>query len=281
MKLCFCTLACPDWDFEQIIACAKDVQVDGIDFRGIQQELDITKLDLFTRRLDQTLDTLAAHNLELPCLNSSIRLMTTDADVWQQALDECRRYARLAEKTATPYLRIFGGAIPDGMSRSIALKLAQTHLRQIVAICKDHRCQPLLETHDDWAISARILELLDKTAPDEAGVLWDIEHPYRQGEPLSQTADALQAYIKHVQFKDSIRQPDGTNLPTLLGDGELPLRPAYHELKRIGYDLWISLETEKRWYENGPEPQVSIPQFVTYMRSLCQAADFDEQISTS
>src|SRR5690606_22139309 len=55
MKLCISTLACPTWTLDQIIAGCAQAGVQGIDFRGIGDELDITRLPEFNRRLDETL----------------------------------------------------------------------------------------------------------------------------------------------------------------------------------------------------------------------------------
>ena len=42
MKLSFTTLGCPDWTLQQIVENAAQMGYDGIDFRGLQQEIDIT-----------------------------------------------------------------------------------------------------------------------------------------------------------------------------------------------------------------------------------------------
>jgi sugar phosphate isomerase/epimerase len=53
--------------------------------------------------------------------------------------------------------------------------------------------------------------------------------------------------------------------PRLIGQGNLPIGPTLAALKSIGYAGWYSLETEKRWRAEAPEPEESIPQFVNFM----------------
>ena len=266
MKLCVSTLACPTWSFPQIVGAVAAHGIEGIDPRGIGAEIDITRLDIFNDELPATLELLRRHRLAIPCLNTSIALVTPAPERWQMMLDECQRYARLAAGLRSRFLRIFGGAVPKGMTRDEAALLARRHLRQLIKICSAHACQVILETHDDWATSAQVLELLSDFAPEEAGVLWDIEQPFRHGESPAATADALKAHLRHVHIKDSIRR-DGRNLPCLLGEGELPLPDCLSALRRAGYDGWFCLETERRWHpEDAPEPEQSFPQFAQYMR---------------
>jgi sugar phosphate isomerase/epimerase len=267
MKLTFSTLASPAWTLDQIIQHAGASGISGIDFRGIGPELDITQLPAFTTDLQSTLAKLREHHLEMPCLNSSITLVTAMATKWDTMLAEARRYADLAEKTRTGFLRVFGGSIPPGMSREDARDLARKHLQQLIDICKPCGCKPLLETHDAWTVSSAVLEILGDFPPEQAGVLWDLEHPWRGGESPADTATQLTARIQHVHIKDTIRK-EGKSKPVLLGDGELPLKECFDALEKINYTGWICLETEKRWHAEGPEPEVSVPQFAAYMRRV-------------
>jgi sugar phosphate isomerase/epimerase len=265
MKICFSTLACPEWDVARILDAASENQIRGIDFRGIGSEIDVTKTADFTVRLEQTLAELRRRGLEMPCLNTSVTLVTAAPERWQMMLDECQRYAGLAEKTGTKFLRVFGGAVPKEMTRDEGRNLAKRHLRQIVKICQPHGCMPLLETHDDWSRSDEVRELLSELQPTDVGVLWDLEHPYRKGEKPLDAARGVERYLKHVHIKDSVRV-EPKNSPRLLGEGTLPLGELLGALKAVNYDGWICLETEKRWHPEAPDPEVSIPQFANWMR---------------
>jgi sugar phosphate isomerase/epimerase len=265
VKLTVSTLACPDWPLEQIISVARDHGIDGIDFRGIGPEIDITKLLAFTVKLDQTLALLRAANISMPCLNTSVTLLAPAGERWEAMIEECHRYAKLAARAHAPLLRIFGGSIPAGWSRSEALLMARRRLRQIVKICRPSNCRPLIETHDDWRSSAEVLELLEGVDAAEAGVLWDVDHSYRRGEPPSQTARGLGNFLAHVHIKDSVRVGE-RSVPKLLGEGELPVKDFLATLRETRYSGWICLETEKRWHADAPDPGQSIPQFAAYMR---------------
>jgi sugar phosphate isomerase/epimerase len=266
MKLCISTLSCPNWNLQQMIDACAASGIDGIDFRGIGEEIDVTKSPLFTSEIDATLNLLRSNNIAMPCLNTSVTLVSPSPQRWQMMLEETQRYAQLAERTRTPWLRVFGGRVPREITRNEARVLAVRHLRQIIKIARTHGCQPLVETHDDWATSGEMLELLHEFGPTDVGVLWDIEHPFRKGESPADTASRLRKYIRHVHVKDSRSDPDGSTItPTLLGDGDLPLSDVARVSREIGYDGWVCLETEKRWHAIAPEPELSVPQFAKFM----------------
>jgi len=265
MKLTVSTLSCPTWDLRQIVAAVRNDSITGIDFRGLGPEIDITQLAEFNSHLDATLKLLKDNGLSMPCLNTSVTLISPSPERWEAMLDEAQRYGRLASRSATPYLRIFGGAIPKGFSHAEGRSMAQRHLRQIVKICRAYHCIPLLETHDNWAVSASLLELIHEFDPAEVGVLWDLEHPWRQGESPHDTANGLKRFIRHIHVKDSTSKT-GNFIPALLGEGALPLPDCAQALHQIGYDGWYCLEVEKRWESAAPEPEQSLPLFAKYMR---------------
>ena len=267
VRLSISTLACPNWSLPQIVGAASAHGVQGLDLRGIGPEIDVTKLDLFDTEIDSTIELLRQHSVQVPCINTSIALVTTAAERWEMMLNECQRVRAACgqiEDTVPAHLRR-GGAQGDDVA-SKQLHWLGGVLDSSRNCAATHNCQVLLETHDDWATSGEVRELLSDFPPEQIGVLWDIEHPYRRGEHPSDTA-SLAKYIRHVHIKDSVRD-SGPSIPRLLGEGELPLEDVIKALRRIGYDGWICLETEKRWHpQAAPEPEESLPQFASWMRS--------------
>ena len=95
-----------------------------------------------------------------------------------------------------------------------------------------------------------------------AGALWDLHHPFRQGEAPEQTWAAMGPYVRQTHVKDSV--PGGTYC--LLGDGDIPINPMLALLVQGGYDGWINLEWEKRWVPGLADPEVAFPQYAQTLR---------------
>jgi sugar phosphate isomerase/epimerase len=263
MRLSFSTLACPAWSLDQILDTARQLQL-GVDFRGLGPALDVSTLPEFTANLNTTLARFRQAGVATPCFSTSIKLITPKADEWQKFLDEAQRYAELAGKAGATMLRIFGGNIPKEMTRDDAAVLGRRHLRQLVKVMQPFGVHPVLETHDDWSTSTQVLPLLEGTTPAEVGVLWDIEHPHVRGEPLDVTLTAFAERLQYVHVKDALKD----HSMTLLGQGAVPVAEAVRTIRGSGYAGWFCYEGEKRWQPNGPEPEVSIPQFASYLRGL-------------
>ena len=82
MKIGMTTLGCPEWDLETICARGRQYGFDGLDFRGLQDTLDVTLLPAFTSRVGETKRLLADAGLAVSGLSSSIssEVMSTESE---------------------------------------------------------------------------------------------------------------------------------------------------------------------------------------------------------
>ena len=66
MKFAFSTLGCPDWNFKEMISTAKDLGLDGIEIRGIENEVFAPFAKPFREEnLDKTKELLSKKNMEI------------------------------------------------------------------------------------------------------------------------------------------------------------------------------------------------------------------------
>lgn len=266
--LTFSTLICPGWPLEKIIEQASESGVQGIDFRGVEAVVDHSTLPAFTGDAAKTLEQLRERNLQTPCMCSSVCLMTPDPAKWNAMLEEFRRYLSISDMFGSSFIRIFPGRTPQGMPRDEAATMARRHARQLSKLSHGHSVRPILETHDDWGAAAEVIKVVADCDPDEFGVLWDVRHTWAAKETPQQAIRTLGPRLKHVHVKDSILRGD-REVPALLGEGIVTVADALRALKEADYAGWICLETEKRWYPDvAPEPEESLPQYVSFVRSI-------------
>ncbi len=239
----------------------------GVDFRGYQQQIDVSQLVMFQSEWPATASLLRANSVQISCFSTSIALACPQAERWDAMLDETRRYCDLAHRCQCGLLRIFAGVVPREMNFAESLQLCRRHLRQLVKIAWPMGCRLVLETHDDWSATARMMQLLDGFDPKQTSVVWDIQHTTNAGETPGQSAKNLGEFLGYVHCKDMIKMPDGRIVQKTCGQGTLPLRDILLTLQSSGYEGWLCLECEKRWQAEAPEPEQSIPAFARYVRS--------------
>src|SRR4029078_1399847 len=108
LKLAFSTLGCPDWTFDKIISFAAENDYSGIEVRGIQREMDLTRCKEFgPENLATTLRLMKDKGLKFVDLGSSAEMHHSDPAERQKQLDEARRFIHLAEQLRCPYVRVF------------------------------------------------------------------------------------------------------------------------------------------------------------------------------
>lgn len=266
MKLAFSTIGCPEWSWEEALSAAADLGYDGIEVRGVKNELCAPCIQQFSAgRLEATRAQLNRLNLSIPCLTSGCVL--GDAATVKSALEEARAYIDCAAALGASFVRVLaeGSAQPTGAIDSKALRDA---LLELSAYAAPKGVVTLLETNGAYADSVRMAALLEDVASPGLGVLWDIHHPFRFfGETPELTVSRLGKWIRYVHVKDSVLK-DGVVRYRMLGQGDLPVAAAVAALRDIGYDGWYTLEWVRRWDMTLEAPGIAFAHFVGSMKSM-------------
>ena len=263
MKISFSTLACPDFSWTDIYSMAKDLRFDGIEVRGLGNEISAIKAGPFTDdKLDKTVKKLNELDIEIPCLSSGCCLKFEDKR--QSNISELKQYIELADKLNTPYVRVLGdldpaptGEVDDTVAVSVLKELAEDASKAGVTL--------LVESNGVYADTKRLAALLDAVDSPWVAALWDMHHTYRYaGESGEDTMANLGKYIKFVHIKDSLIQ-DGKVIYKLIGEGDMPIKEMLDALVGGGYDGYVSLEWVKRWARALSDAGIVFPHFVYYM----------------
>ena len=273
MKLSFTTLGCPEWDLHAICAKGRDYGYDGVDFRGLQETMDITQLSAFTSGIAQTWQQLQDAGLEVSGISSSIRVCVPEK--LQDNIEEARRSIPMAKALGCEAIRVFGAGDSTAHSKEALADIGRDTMEQILALDGASDLKWLFETHDEWIKAVDCKLLLDRIPNEAFGVLWDMGHTARVGgESPEQTWQAVGPRVAYTHIKDAVYESghaeamkDGWRY-VAPGTGQLPLQEAIALLKQYGYDGWIMFEHEKRWHPELEDPDDILPVFAAWARPL-------------
>ena len=271
MKLSFSTLGCPAWTYQDILRRAAEYGFHGIAIRGLNGELDLVKVAEFqpTRRAETRRQAERA-GIAINLLGASTKLMVPDAEL-AGSQQNAKEHIDLAADLYCPFVRVFGGAIPVGLSHVAAIRRAAERLRELGDHAATRGVKVLMESHDDWVVPAFLRRALEAANHPNVGALWDIHHPFRiAGIGINEAWEALAPFVTAIDVKDS-REDFAARLGyryVRIGEGEIPLRDALALALRNGYDGWLTLEWEKRWHPDIEEPEVVFPHFVKSIGEL-------------
>lgn len=264
MKISFSTLGCPDFSWTDIYCMAKDLGFDGIEIRGLGNDIYAVNARPFTEaQIAVTKKKLEELHIEIPCFSSGCCLKYKDKH--DDNINEITQYIKLAEKLDTPFVRILAdlqpmatGEVDDDYIISI--------LKELAVIAEQTTVTLIVETNGVYADTKRLRKVLDAVNSRSIGALWDMNHPYRYAdEAPAETVKNLDAYIKYTHIKDSIIKDNRVQY-TLMGQGSLPVKSCIDALVSIGFDGYISLEWVKRWATSLCDAGIVFPQYANFMR---------------
>ena len=104
LLLSFSTLGCPDWTFQQIADFAARYEYNGIEVRGVQRQLDLTKCKEFSTAENraETMKIMKDKKLRFVDLGSSATLHFAAGAERQKNLEEGKRFIDLAQQLGLP-----------------------------------------------------------------------------------------------------------------------------------------------------------------------------------
>lgn len=276
MKLSFSTLGCPNWSFDEIVLRASEYGYDGVAFRGLGGQLDLTKApEFFPPACANTRRRLKEAGIATSMVLTSAAMMIADPEKLEASLQLARSHIDIASDLECPYIRVFGGQMPVGISHAAAVRRAGDRLHRLGDYGAQRGVCVLIETHDDWVVTSRLSRAVVEANHPNVAVLWDVHHPVRiAGESVAQAWTNIGPWVRSVDFKDSVTDFEARlgYQYVQIGDGEIPLKDALRILKAASFDGWLTFEWEKVWHPNLADPSVAFPEFIARIRSLLEAS---------
>ncbi len=177
MKLAFSTLGCPDFDWPDILAMAKDFGFQGIEVRGLGRAIfSLRGKPFLPENVSDTAEQLRSLRLEISCLSSGCPLRYPEKA--SETISELKEYIDLAAKLNCKYVRVLGDEHPE-MRGEVDDATVIEILRSVVPYAEQTGVTLLVETNGVYSNTKRLAELLGSIPSDSVGALWDMHHPYR------------------------------------------------------------------------------------------------------
>jgi sugar phosphate isomerase/epimerase len=267
--LSFSTLGCPNWSLDTILKTAVSSGYQGVEFRGLMGQLDLTKSPEFSTnaRATDTRKRFADQGIRIINLGASTQLHHADPAKRTQHLDEARRFIDLAQQLNCPFVRVFPDQLPPDQNREQTLRLISDGLLELGTYAKGRAVTVLLESHGELTRSDLLTQIMTAADHPNVGLIWDVFNMWADShEPPAMVYQKLKKYIRHTHIKDA-RIENEKHHYVAVGKGEAPLREAITALATGGYTGFYSFEWEKLWHPEIDEPEQAIPQYPAAMKA--------------
>jgi sugar phosphate isomerase/epimerase len=175
--------------------------------------------------------------LEFACIATSCRL--ADPSIKREQIDAGKRAVDLARALNCRAIRVFGGKIPNGLSRDKAAEVMAGSAAELASYAGDAGVAVCMETHDDWCDPADMEAVAKKSG---ASVNWDVMHTVLTAQYRAEKSfELLKPYIRHVHIHDGYREGKSL-LFTAIGKGKVDHAAPIRLLKEAGYEGFVSGE---------------------------------------
>jgi sugar phosphate isomerase/epimerase len=262
------TLGCPESDLAQVLDWLDQTGVAGLELRLSTGQLADPAMTRAQRAALRRRILDAGH--VVTGLASYVRVGADTAD--EVVIGALINAIDIAADLEAPAVRVFPGGptLPSAYDRIPDLHEPRAEvdarmvrrLRAVSGYAADRGVRPCLETHDSHPTGELVAGVLSQVE-DQIGVVWDVMHPWRVGESLTETWKALSPWLdlpgSSVQVKDA-NLPDSA-VPLPLGTGTLPLDEFAGLLIQHGYRGPITLEWERAWHPEAAPLDVALHSF--------------------
>jgi len=269
MKLSFMTWACPEWDLNEVITGAIRYGYDGVEPRVEVKQRHGIDLDTTKKQRKEIKQQFADCGVEISCLATSRTFSSADPSERDDSVELAWRYIDLAADIGCANLRVFGGAIPEGVERSEAHKYVADCLRRCAEHAEAAKVFVCLETHDHFSRAEHAAETVRLANHPNAAICWDFMHPFRAGNTHEEAFEHVKGLVKHCHVHDG-NLPEGPEGPVslaLMGEGDIPHDEPIRLLGSIGFTGHVSGE----WIDFLPADEV-LAHDARVLRSYVDAA---------
>ncbi len=270
MKVSFMTWACPDWDLNQVLTAAVRWGYDGVEPRAEADQKHGVELTTTKAERGDIRRQFADMGVEMSCIATSRKYAFAARDDWRESVELTQRYVDLAADVGCPYLRVFGGGTPQGVTREDAQRMVAEALAELGPHAARRGVALCLETHDDYSLADWCAATVRLAGAEGLGICWDVMHPYRHGQSMAEAFAAVKDYVRHCHVHDGVRPADGGPggwEMAKMGEGNIPHDEVASLLATIGFQGHLSAE-----HINFLPPEDFLPHEARMLREYIEAA---------
>jgi sugar phosphate isomerase/epimerase len=240
MKYAFMSFSCTELSLDGLVGAAKMFGYDAIELRLDAQHKHGIEVGTSSKVRAAVKKSVQKGPIPICCLATSCCF--ADPKTVAKHIEDARARIDLAGDTGVRRIRVFGGGIPEGVSRDEAVACVADALSSLAEQATERGVVICMETHDAWCDPAHVAEVMRRVNHKFVGVNWDIMHPVRSAKvTMEQAFETLKPWIRHVHFHDCLPAEKGLVLCPV-GEGIIDHRAAVRLLKAAGYDGYLSGE---------------------------------------
>ncbi len=261
-KTCFTTFACPAWHLDRIIDAAVLHGYQGVEVRVDAGHSHGIEVAAPGRDRMEFHHLFSAAGVEPCCMATGIQFVSDHAVEYAKARIE------LAADIGCRAIRVFGAPRDCDLPMQDAIEKTAWHLHQAAELAQHAGVELWLETDGLFSKAADTATAVRIADHPAVGINYDNMNPYRTGEPLEKTFEALRGLVRHAHFHDAIKCPDNVVVKPI-GQGDLPIQKMFQGLLDLGFDGYFCGE----WFNNqyGENPHESIEAYHNDIVTLTQS----------
>ena len=271
MRFAFSTVSCPKWDFDTIVARAKEYGYEGVEVRGFLNEAILTASNPFLTDPRKLRDLFDDNDLDICCLASSIA-MTQNKKRDAQAAADLRQFIDTAAALHCPLVKVFDTQVRPGQDRPSAGVALGNWILPLADYAAEREVVIVIENALSFRAAKEMWTILDRLQHPSVACCWDVFNAAMVGESPYTSVPTLNSKIAYTQVKDAKLGQLGATY-TKLGEGDVRIERFMTRLRGIGYKGWVTVEWEKAWLPNIAEPEEILPDAIKKLREWTKSGE--------
>lgn len=269
-KISFTTMATPDWDGPTAIKKAREYGYNGVDLRisETKGQLRDSSTDAEIKEIKKVFDGEGIIPSSLLAYNAQVRKST---DTWDTFKTSVLRQLEIGNKLGAELVRIFIGN-PD-MMNSCDEYLKRTSDALAEVLNKDKSDVTLVIQNHGGGVNAHdVLSIVKQVKNKRLHLVLCPANAFIMKENLDDILPILKIDMPQLYVADIVVAPELKNghKSALPGKGTIDYKKIYEQLGGKSFKGWISFKWEKIWEPTLEGPEIALPYFIKYIKSIVE-----------